>query len=273
MENQAKLRRASGWQDAETARLFTAVRQANDEGRPLRAVFEQLSGDLGRKPNSIRNYYYACMRTNPDAAPARIEPSRQFTPEETHDLLRRVLIAKSTGRSVRSCVMEMANGDRSRMLRYQNKYRTLLKHRPDLINAVREELAEEGYSGSDPQSASPAAPIGTPESTAAARLMAQPCVADMLEGIKELIRRAAIADEADERLRTIDRLRVEHDLQRLAWEKDFDEATAHLARCVDHLKEFVAQSPTVRAAELDAFIDRSVALLGESEAFLTRVRG
>ena len=269
MENQVKFRRSSGWQDAETAQLFTAVRQANDEGRPLRTVFEQLSGDLGRKPNSIRNYYYACMRTHPDAAPARMEPPRQFTSEETHDLLRRVLIAKGEGRSVRSCVMEMADGDRSRMLRYQNKYRTLLKHRPDLISAVREELAEEGYPCAD----APAdAPLCAPESSAAARLMAQPCVADMLEGIKELIRRAAVADEADERLRTIDRLRVEHDLQRLAWEKDFDEAAAQLSRCVDHLKEYIALSPTVRAAELDAFVEQSAALLGEAEAFLTRVR-
>ena len=46
----------AGWQEAETARLVSAVQEANASGAPLRSVFESLSGDLGRKPNSIRNY-------------------------------------------------------------------------------------------------------------------------------------------------------------------------------------------------------------------------
>ena len=55
----------AGWQEAETARLFSAVQEANVSGAPLRSVFESLSDDLGRKPNSIRNYYYACLRQQP----------------------------------------------------------------------------------------------------------------------------------------------------------------------------------------------------------------
>ena len=72
-----------GWQEAETARLFTAVKEANAVGAPLRSVFESLSGDLGRKPNSIRNYYYACLRQQPDAA-SRAPAIRPFPQEETH---------------------------------------------------------------------------------------------------------------------------------------------------------------------------------------------
>ena len=144
MMTQTKPRTRTGWQEEETNRLFLAVKEARNQGTPLRSVFEQLSGDLGRRPNSIRNYYYACLRQIPDAAPLRQAPFHLFTQEETHDLLRRVLMGRGQGMSVRACVMAMAGGDNSLMLRYQNKYRTLIKHRPDLVNQVREELLGQG---------------------------------------------------------------------------------------------------------------------------------
>ena len=62
MESQVKTRTRAGWQEDETTRLFTAVKEASATGAPLRSVFESLSDDLGRKPNSIRNYYYAQTR-------------------------------------------------------------------------------------------------------------------------------------------------------------------------------------------------------------------
>lgn len=238
MESQARVRSRSGWQTSETDRLFTAVRQANAEGVPLRTVFERLSGDLGRKPNSIRNYYYACLRQQPEAAP-RSPAFQPFTQEETHQLLREVLMARGRGMSVRACVMQLAEGSHSRMLRYQNKYRAILKHRPELLAEVAEELRREGLP-------CPASPEGSrieradsafcdPEDAAAARLMAQPCVHHLLEGLKELLRRAAHAEESAEMQRTIDRLQVQHDLQRLAWAKDYDDCIASLRSAADAL--------------------------------------
>lgn len=269
MERQT-IRRPAGWQDTETARLFTAVKAASDEGRPLRSVFDELAGDLGRKPNSIRNYYYACLRSREDAASVRASPARSFTPEETHELLRRVLMARGEGRSVRSCVLDMADGDRSRMLRYQNKYRTLLRQRPDLIASVAEELRGEGLPC--PGSAQAAAPAAAPEGPSAARLMAEPCIADMLAGIRELMRRASQAEAADERLRTIDRMRVEHDLQRIAWEKDLDEGLDLLDTAMTLLREFAALTREEQAANLDTLLDRAVPLLGRAESFMTRMK-
>lgn len=247
MESQARIHSRSGWQDSETDRLFTAVREANASGVPLRTVFETLSGDLGRKPNSIRNYYYACLRENPEAAP-RTPAFTAFTPEETHQLLREVLMARGRGISVRACVMQMAGGSHSRMLRYQNKYRTILKHRPEMIAEVCEELRREGL----PFPAAPQVPrmdhadsaFCDPEDAAAARLMAQPCVHHMLEGLKELLRRAARAEESAELQRTVDRQKVQFDLQRLAWEKEYD-------RCVDCLRR-ACDALSRRAAPEDA---------------------
>ena len=267
-----------GWQEAETARLFTAVKEANAAGAPLRSVFESLSSDLGRKPNSIRNYYYACLRQQPDAA-QRAPAFRPFTPEETHELLRQVLIARGKGVSVRACVMSLAQGSHSQMLRYQNKYRTILKTRPELIAQVCEELKQEGLTCPDVAPV-PAVRIDhadaafcDPEDAAAARLMAEPCVHHMLEGLKELLRRAARAEASPEEalqqryrelLSTVDRQQVQHDLQRIAWEKDFDDCAAHLQAVITALREYVAQD-----VESDA-LSGAVVALQEAEGFLER---
>ena len=269
-----------GWQEAETARLFTAVKEANAVGAPLRSVFESLSGDLGRKPNSIRNYHYACLRQQPDAA-SRAPAFRPFTQEETHELLRQVLIARGKGVSVRACVMSLAQGSHSQMLRYQNKYRTILKTRPELIAQVCEELKQEGLPCPDVAPV-PAVRIDhadaafcDPEDAAAARLMAEPCVHHMLEGLKELLRRAARAEASPEEAvqqkcrdlqRAVDRQQVQHDLQRIAWEKDFDDCTAHLRTLIEALREYVA-----RDAESDS-LSGAVVALQEAEGFLERQR-
>ena len=246
----------SGWQKDETARLLAAVKDADAAGQPLRSVFERLSADLGRKPTSFRNYYYACLRQMPDAGCMRATPFTAFTPEETHQLLRQVLMARGQGMSVRSCVMAMAGGDHSLMLRYQNKYRTILKTRPELIAQVCEELRQEWLPCPNVVPV-PAvrldhadAAFCDPEDTAAARLMAQPCVHHMLEGLKELLRRAARAETIhtpDEALmakcadlqRTVDRQQVNFDLQRIAWEKDFDDCAAHLRSVMNALREYI----------------------------------
>ena len=267
-----------GWQEAETARLFSAVKEANAAGAPLRSVFESLSGDLGRKPNSIRNYYYACLRQQPDAA-SRTPAFRPFTPEETHELLRQVLMARGQGISVRACVMALAQGSHSQMLRYQNKYRTILKTRPELIAQVCQELKQEGLPC--PETAPVQrldradAAFCDPEDTAAARLMAEPCVHHMLEGLKELLRRAARAEASpDETMqqkyrdlqRMVDRQQVDHDLHRIAWEKDFDDCARHLRAVMDSLRAYVAAD-----AQSDA-LSGAVVALQEAEGFLERQR-
>lgn len=267
MESQARVRSRSGWQDSETDRLFTAVKEASAAGVPLRTVFESLSGDLGRKPNSIRNYYYACLRERPEAAP-HTPAFKPFTPEETHQLLREVLMARGRGMSVRACVMQMSGGSHSRMLRYQNKYRTVLKHRPELIAEVCEELRREGL----PCPAVPVQPrvdqadsaFCDPEDAAAARLMAQPCVHHMLEGLKELLRRAARAEENADLQRTIDRQRVQFDLQRLAWEKDYDACLTCLREAADALR-----AQTADDADGSHFADTQ-SLLARADALISQ---
>lgn len=271
METTLKNHRGTGWQEEETEQLFQAVRDAAAAGLPLRTVFEALAEGLGRKPNSIRNHYYACLRENPEAGIQRQTPVRVFTPEETHELLRQVLMAQGEGQSVRSCVLRLADGDKSRMLRYQNKYRTLLRNRPDMIDAVRQELMQEGLPCPEPAPPEHAdCAFCDPEDTAAAALMAEPCVSAMLEGLKELLHRAAHVGDAQERQRQLDRLQVQCDLQRIAWEKDFQEARNHLDSCLSLLREFLALPEEEQYLQMGTFRSAAMDCITSGEAFLTR---
>ena len=113
--------RRSGWSEAETRMLWETADEAQQQGLPLRAVFERIAEQTGRRPNSIRNYYYAQVRERGEGQqpPARFVP---FAPEEVDWLMEQVLVARAAGQSVRSCLQKLAGGDHSLMLRYQNKY-------------------------------------------------------------------------------------------------------------------------------------------------------
>jgi len=95
-----------------------------------------------------------------------------------------------------------------------------VKQRPEMIAEVRRELLAEGV-------AAPAQGKNPPdeaENRAASQMMAEPCVLKMLEGMKELLQRASAVEEKEQLQRSLDRMRVEQDLRRIAWEKDYDAA-------------------------------------------------
>lgn len=120
---------------------------------PLKNVFETIASSTGRKPNSVRNFYYATLKAKaapPEIATMRVLPFTPFRDEEVLSLLRKVLTARAQGVSVRACVLSLADGDRSLMLRYQNKYRAVLRTQPTLVSRIVEELRAEGIPCPDP---------------------------------------------------------------------------------------------------------------------------
>ena len=131
----------NGWSEQETEELMEQARRAREEGRPLREVFEATAFRTGRKPNSIRNYYYARSRDAGDAHRQRFTP---FDAQEAERLTEQILTARAGGESVRACVTRLAGGDQRLMLRYQNKYRAMLKSRPDVVERVMERLRARG---------------------------------------------------------------------------------------------------------------------------------
>lgn len=151
MEQQAiKSGRRAGWSDLETSMLWETADEAHLQGLPLKAVFEQIAEKTGRRPNSIRNYYYAQVRRKAGAenVNTRFVP---FTEDEVEWLIRQVLIGKSEGMSVRACLQKLSGGDHSLTLRYQNKYRAILKNRPDYVKKIVDQLNGEGIECTQPE--------------------------------------------------------------------------------------------------------------------------
>ena len=146
----SKTGRRAGWSENENRLLWETADEAQQQGLPLKAVFEQIAKQTGRRPNSIRNYYYAQVRSREDgqAPAARFVP---FTQPEVDWLMEQVLIARSEGQSVRSCLQKLSGGDHSLMLRYQNKYRAVIKTRPDYVRALVDRLNSEGIHCDTPQ--------------------------------------------------------------------------------------------------------------------------
>ncbi|MDO5111056.1 MAG: hypothetical protein Q4E65_02005 [Clostridia bacterium] len=141
----------TGWREAENQLLFTEVKNARSNGQPLKAVFERVAQATGRKPNSIRNYYYARVKADESLAP--MAGSTAFVPfneEEIDYLLREVLTAQAKGISVRACTLSLGKGDTKAMLRYQNKYRSLLKADAPRVRRMMQTLAKEGQPVFDP---------------------------------------------------------------------------------------------------------------------------
>ena len=210
-----------GWKQEEIDLLFSAVQNAADSGRPLRDVFADVGQQLSRKPNSIRNFYYARVREMPELA-ARQAPFRSFSDEELHQLLRHVLISRGQGQSVRACVTQLAGGDRAGMLRYQNKYRSILNNKPEMLMEVAEELRAEG--------------LPCPQNVAACRRyertarvqevlgsledhMGEPAVRAMVENLLSLLKTQQEPSRKWEEIqRENDRLKVEVDLLKMALE-------------------------------------------------------
>jgi hypothetical protein len=132
---------SSGWKQNEIELLKEEIRKADAEGRPLKNVFDNIAKLTGRKPNSIRNFYYIQAKKE-NSIKGRVCSFVSFSEDETVDLVRFILLSMAKGKSVRSCAFELG-GDKKGMLRYQNKYRSVIKNSPDLVRKIMQELENE----------------------------------------------------------------------------------------------------------------------------------
>ena len=235
----------AGWQPEETDMLWKEIQSAAESGAPLRGVFERMGQALGRKPNSVRNYYYMQLRDQAGDALRRAAPFETFTDDEVHDLLRQVLMARGRGQSVRACVMDLSHGDKALMLRYQNKYRSIMRKKPDLIHTVCQELEQEGL---------PFPPFGAELARPAADQplpAGDPDVQTILTALQSLARRAGQPSAPES-----DRLKVQRDLLLMQMEDLQLAVRALIAECKDFLGEDPAERPYHLAAFCDALTGR-----------------
>ena len=103
----------------------------------LSKVFEAYSAQTGKAKGSVRNLYYALVKLSQidaeftkkylDGKPIVANKIVQFNKDEEDWLIQKIVEKQKEGQSVRSAIIQLANGDVKLALRFQNKYRSALK--------------------------------------------------------------------------------------------------------------------------------------------------
>ena len=148
------MEKINGYTKDEAESLVKYVCEGKGNGKTLTRIFEEYAKSSGRAKGSVRNYYYALLKSTDNEDVKKIlegtqlkaEEVRPFTDEETDKILRAILKEKSKGISVRRAVLNLADGNDKLMLRYQNKYRNVLLREPQRIQKLMEEA---GYTLTD----------------------------------------------------------------------------------------------------------------------------
>ena len=141
------MNKINGYTEEEAKRLVKYITDGKKAGAPLSGLFAEYAKKTGRAKGSVRNYYYALLRSTGDSRvkemlsgkDLKAEKILPFSEEETDKILKEILVQKSKGISVRKAVLKLAGGDDKLMLRYQNKYRNVLGKQPERIERLMRE--------------------------------------------------------------------------------------------------------------------------------------
>ena len=143
------MNKINGYTEEEAKNLVDFIKDGKQKGKTLTYLFESYGLQNGRAKGSVRNYYYTLMKNEKgderivkllDGTELSVEKIREFTEEETDEVLRSILEEKSKGLSVRRAIFNLSGGDDKLMLRLQNKYRNTLKKEPERIAEIALEL-------------------------------------------------------------------------------------------------------------------------------------
>ena len=141
------MNKINGYTEEEATGLIEYIYAGKSAGKTLSYLFETYGAEHSRAKGSVRNYYYAFLKKKDDERVERILKGknleagtvRPFTEAEIDELLKRVLMEKAKGLSVRRAIMNICGGDEKLMLRIQNKYRNLLKKQPERVEKAARE--------------------------------------------------------------------------------------------------------------------------------------
>lgn len=263
--------RHSGWSEEENKLLWETADEAQQQGMPLKQVFEQIAHQTGRRPNSIRNYYYAQVRQR-EGVPAPLPRFVPFEEGEVESLVEQVLRARAAGQSVRACLQEMSGGNHSLMLRYQNKYRSVLKNRPELMARLTEKLRAEGIECEVPEVRSRM--HTSIEAACAALTTTAQNVADaeIIRACDVLTRLMLSGRGSGNQEEQVDRLNVRLDLYRLALGEKTRQMEA-LCEAADALtvgiKEYLILEDVQRHEQMNEFCETMREKIGTLESRIT----
>ena len=143
------MNKINGYTEEEAKNLVELIKDGKQKGKTLTYLFETYGMQHGRAKGSVRNYYYNLMKNEKsderivrllDGSCLSVEKIKEFTEEETDEVLRSILAEKSKGISVRRAIFNLSGGDDKLMLRLQNKYRNTLKKNPARIADIATEM-------------------------------------------------------------------------------------------------------------------------------------
>lgn len=132
-----------GFKEHETKELIKLAKSSVDNGRGLTNVFNEYAIKNGKAKGSVRNYYYKTINKCRADEKLRLKLGvskemfplfvKTFNESEEVQLLEIILKGIASGKSVRSVILKLSNGNEKLALRYQNKYRNLLKTKRELV--------------------------------------------------------------------------------------------------------------------------------------------
>lgn len=135
------------WSDKEVRSLFTEIEKCKSEDKSLKFAFEAHAKNFGRKPNSVRNYYYhdienlkadikRCKKLGIDL---KKHEKYHFVPFSRQEkcLLEQIQNSVKNGESVRAACERVSGGDLKLMTRLQNKYQSTKKTKTDNVIMFR----------------------------------------------------------------------------------------------------------------------------------------
>ena len=143
------------WKDEEIKQLFAFIEEGKENNKSLIRIFSEFAELSGRKANSVRNYYYAELAELEKNCEKRerlkIDLTKHFKlrqvpfcESDEKSLVKYILEQSAKGVSVRRACLQLSNNNLSDMIRFQNKYRNLIKSKPKLFEECAEELKRVG---------------------------------------------------------------------------------------------------------------------------------
>lgn len=142
----------SALKDQDIEKLLSLASDAKINGGSLCEVFSKFSKDKNLAKGTVRNIYYDILKKAetdeslkekyPSLKNLKAEKIIEFDKVEARWLLKKILLGSTFGKPVRRIVNELTD-DPKKALRYQNKYRNMLKSEKDLVDEVIGEIKAE----------------------------------------------------------------------------------------------------------------------------------
>ncbi len=131
--------------ESKVATLFSYISQ--NSNMPLTSIFEKFSKKWKLSRDSVRNIYYQnfekvskdqnfCSECKIQSSNLKKSSIFVFDEKEKEWLIKNILLQISEGNSVRKACLNIAKGDATNMIRYLNKYRSILKKEPEYIDKI-----------------------------------------------------------------------------------------------------------------------------------------